>query len=1237
MRARREVHSNEATLEPVVSKLEGFVLYETTSHLYLTACDKLETQYRVLKIDRRVTDATSLADICQEDPIVYTPQDMLEMLEMINEGNRNGGGLRLTAKGYGIVGFVKFLDCYYLNFITQRKMVGAIGGNLIYAVKATEMFAIKPADSMAGALSSEAQSPDSNAFVNTWSKVNRRLNPTPREIAEARYLGLFQFIDLTKDFFYSYTYDLTNSLQHNMTAATSKTFPPPPFKDMYAWNFHQTRELEAQVGHLNSSFWVLPIIHGAFLQRKVKLSGRMLNITVIARRSRHFAGTRYLKRGVSDTGNVANDVEVEQIVHAEAVKEGVFSSFVQMRGSIPIFWTQESSMTLPKPPIVLSRVDPMYTATQAHFADLLERYSSPLLVLDLVKQNEKRDREVIVGHEYSRAVAHVNSTMPAEHMIRYCALDFSHMSKHRNKNVLAALEKVAEWTLAQVGFFCSAPQRTSSQPPEPTEDQGPVRGGEGFSLKNPRSFMSDGIGQTREKEGLHLGNQGESLGQSSVTDESSKGEAEGVTAKSQGADDSSGFRSTGRNTDPSPLNPPLWGQGFAVMPMEQHGVLRTNCIDCLDRTNVGQFSVGMYALGRQLFTMGVSNGSTLDPGSQVVLVLMEIYTELGDHIALQYGGSEAHKKVSTASSGPSKQVGSNKHRELLTSIRRYYSNAFTDRVKQDAMNLFLGYFTPTRSLLPLWELDSDYYLHNFHVESAGLQSMREYKKDEYFLDQDEELPGPETKDDLEDETTIGFRGHWKDPMIGSDPGTAALPVATTLSGMIDEDRIAETQLKGRRVRRMCARQRAAMSQWWRDALQRYAQKRMWMHLGPPKQGQLPPRYERIYEPHRLTEFDKHFSYGFAVPVPEDTDLPGQHAAAHGGKFYFLWQFGFLCSALTRSVCCPTLQEAAGREAGVTISRYTRGVSESAVKAAGNLLGRSSHSVGGTVGRSGTESKAREPDTLEAFGGSDHERWRARNVAFIGTAATAQPEATVASYASIAHEPHLLLATNDVRELNREEVSSYLEDFTLGTDTAEEALAVQRLGENHCCTATVTFGPYQGLQKGIAARRVAAAVVERLQQLGWAMQYGLDMRDQWEGMEQALQDAGIDVMGVKQEIRTRLEEELHEQARLEAIIDSDILADIDSTLTSEESLDTYCSFFEKYCTQVTVEKQRNLQENTSAAGVNRNHTKEDSEKSKLKPFFTRSKENVDLFVMEEIQSMRFNDVGKNHAARIFYGN
>jgi len=42
------------TLEPVVSKLEKFIIYETTSFLYVVGCDKRQIEYRVLKLDRRV-------------------------------------------------------------------------------------------------------------------------------------------------------------------------------------------------------------------------------------------------------------------------------------------------------------------------------------------------------------------------------------------------------------------------------------------------------------------------------------------------------------------------------------------------------------------------------------------------------------------------------------------------------------------------------------------------------------------------------------------------------------------------------------------------------------------------------------------------------------------------------------------------------------------------------------------------------------------------------------------------------------------------------------------------------------------------------------------------------------------------------------------------------------------------------------------------------------------------------
>ena len=79
---------------------------------------------------------------------------------------------------------------------------------------------------------------------------------------------------------------------------------------MYAWNYYQTRVLES-ITNSDSGYWVLPLTFGSFLQRKVEVGGRGMNVILVARRSRHFAGTRYLKRGVSDCGRVANDVEHE--------------------------------------------------------------------------------------------------------------------------------------------------------------------------------------------------------------------------------------------------------------------------------------------------------------------------------------------------------------------------------------------------------------------------------------------------------------------------------------------------------------------------------------------------------------------------------------------------------------------------------------------------------------------------------------------------------------------------------------------------------------------------------------------------------------------------------------------------------------------------------------------------------------------------------------------------------------
>jgi len=63
-------------------------------------------------------------------------------------------------------------------------------------------------------------------------------------------------------------------------------------------------------------------------------------------------------------------------------------------------------------------------------------------------------------------------------------------------------------------------------------------------------------------------------------------------------------------------------------------------------------------LSQQLVVMGIRSLATnLDPTSNIVkAALIDMYVEIGDHISLQYGGSEAHKKVQSSGAAVAIQV-----------------------------------------------------------------------------------------------------------------------------------------------------------------------------------------------------------------------------------------------------------------------------------------------------------------------------------------------------------------------------------------------------------------------------------------------------------------------------------------------------------------------------------------------------------------------------------------------------
>lgn len=79
-----------------------------------------------------------------------------------------------------------------------------------------------------------------------------------------------------------------------------------------------------------------------------------MQFCLISRRSRYRAGTRYFRRGIDHEGHVANFNETEQLLLVESPTLGgalrssnSFSaklSFVQIRGSIPLFWAEVNTL-----------------------------------------------------------------------------------------------------------------------------------------------------------------------------------------------------------------------------------------------------------------------------------------------------------------------------------------------------------------------------------------------------------------------------------------------------------------------------------------------------------------------------------------------------------------------------------------------------------------------------------------------------------------------------------------------------------------------------------------------------------------------------------------------------------------------------------------------------------------------------------------------------------------------------
>ncbi|MGH0115871.1 UNVERIFIED_CONTAM: hypothetical protein FKN15_054227 [Acipenser sinensis] len=310
------------------------------------------------------------------------------------------------------------------------------------------------------------QSPDESKFLlKTLSQIKSNVavpikkkvkENKEKERLERRLLEeLFKMFMDSDSFYYSLTYDLTNTVQRQNDG--EKTDKPlwQRVDDRFFWNKHMVQDL-INLNNMQADSWILPVIQG-FVQAEEMVVNysdssdeeksspetspqepscvddiypRFL-VALISRRSRHRAGMRYKRRGVDKNGNVANYVETEQLIHVH----NHTLSFVQTRGSVPVFWSQVGYRYNPRPRLEMGEMEtiPFFAA---HFEEQLKIYKKQVII-NLVDQS---GREKLIGDAYLKQVLLYNNPN-----LTYVSFDFhEHCRGMKFENVQTLADAIGD-------------------------------------------------------------------------------------------------------------------------------------------------------------------------------------------------------------------------------------------------------------------------------------------------------------------------------------------------------------------------------------------------------------------------------------------------------------------------------------------------------------------------------------------------------------------------------------------------------------------------------------------------------------------------------------------------------------------------------------------------------------------------------------------------------------------------
>uniref|UniRef100_A0A3Q1AX59 Synaptojanin-1 n=1 Tax=Amphiprion ocellaris TaxID=80972 RepID=A0A3Q1AX59_AMPOC len=175
----------------------------------------------------------------------------------------------------------------------------------------------------------------------------------------------------------------------------------------FFWN--QSLHLHLKHYGVNCDDWLLRLMCGGVEIRTIYAGHKQAKACIFSRLSSERAGTRFNVRGTNDDGQVANFVETEQVIFLD----DRVSSFIQIRGSIPLFWEQPG-IQVGSHRVKLSRgFEANAPAFERHFTALRRLYGKQVIINLLgSKEGEHMLSKAFQSHlkasEHATAVKMVN-------------------------------------------------------------------------------------------------------------------------------------------------------------------------------------------------------------------------------------------------------------------------------------------------------------------------------------------------------------------------------------------------------------------------------------------------------------------------------------------------------------------------------------------------------------------------------------------------------------------------------------------------------------------------------------------------------------------------------------------------------------------------------------------------------------------------------------------------------------